>query len=305
MINNINKFLDIKILLVISVMAIHTVSTEQNLKGLYVDNFKSIIGNQEKEDVLFEYAKSHDFNYLILYNTAEINRNLFPLDQPKGQEVWLHFIRQAKTEFKILKIGIVGEKSASFIPATIYNEFVKNNPLESIDVFNLEFEFWNKRLFQKEGYYCTTYLKKQGFECSNDGAFAFYLKQLEEMKLLKGNTVVEIETYIGNPNDDQLSKIAKVTDRLLIHYYQDKTDNLASYKLNRLLVLQKSNPKLKIAPIFSARENHLGPWLKLHKIDEVPTLFFNSLESLQEIDFKLLHFDGYIWYRYSDMPKNN
>jgi len=182
---------------------------------------------------------------------------------------------------------------------------VDNNLLTRIDVFNLEFEFWNKRLYNTDGYYCNTYLKKLGYDCSNTGAFNFYIKQLEEMQKMTDNSGIEIETYIGNPTDEQLAEIAKVTDRLLIHYYRDKTDRIANYKLNRLLIIQESNPNLEIAPIFSSRENHSGPWLKTHKIDELPILFFNQLKSNSDINLNSLNFVGHIWYRYSDMPENN
>ncbi len=264
----------IKSLLMMILMAVSTFAHSQSLKGLYVDDFKSIIGNQSKEDMLLSYAKSNEFNYLILYNTTDIHRQQYPLDDEQGSIVWKRFIHKAKSEYDLFKIGVVGEKAASFLPANNYNQLVDNNPLDKIDVFNIEFEFWNKRLFSQGGYYCNTYLTKQGYDCTNDGSFDFYIKQLKEMQKLKGKSEVEIETYIGNPTDQQLAEIAKVTNRILIHYYREKPDGIASYKLNRLMVLQKEYPNLKIAPIFSSRENHSGPWLKTHKIDELPKILF-------------------------------
>lgn len=276
----------------------------QSLKGLYVNDFYTIIGDHKKEDKLLSYAKANNFNYLILYNTAKIHRQKYPLDNKTGGKVWAEFITKAKSEYTIQKIGVVGEKAASFIPANIYNHFVDQDPIKRIDVFNLEFEFWNKRLYNSGGYYCKTYLIRQGYACTNAGAFDFYIKQLRKMQKLKGDSDVTIETYIGNPTDKQLAIIAKVTDRILIHYYRKNIERLAFYKLNRLQAIQQANPDLKIAPIFSSRENHLGPWLKSHKIDELKPLFFNQLKSAPGVDLKTLNFDGIIWYRYSDMPKN-
>lgn len=295
----------LKSILLIAFINSTALCMSQSVKGLYVDDFKNIIGNSVKEDALLNYAKSNDFNYLILYNTSAIHRELYPLDKTAGQEIWKHFIHLAKTKFNIQKIGVVGEKAASFFPAYEYNQSVKNNPLERIDVFNLEFEFWNQRLYKAGGYYCKTYLEKQGYACSNNGAFDFYLNQLKEMQKMKGDSPVEIETYIGNPTDEQLVAIAKIADHLLIHYYRTKIDNLALYKLKRLLILQGINPQLKIFPIFSSRENHLGPWLKTHQLDEVPKGFFNQLKTIKEINPQSLNIDGIIWYRYSSMPKEN
>lgn len=276
----------------------------QNSKGLYVDDFKNILGKKEKENDLLIYAKQNDFNYLILYNTAFIQRNTYPLDNLKGIEIWRAFIKKAKTEYGILKIGIVGEKAASFIPALTYNEKVAYAKNEKIDVFNIEFEFWNTRLTNPDGYYCLSYLSKYGFECTNDGAFQFYIQQLDELKEMSQVAHVETETYIGNPTDEQLAIIATKVDRLLIHYYRDKVDRLAYYKLNRLYVLENANPNLKIAPIFSSRENHLSPWLITHSINEVSPIFFDQLKSIPDIKRESLNFDGIVWYRYSSMPKN-
>ncbi len=295
----------LKSILLIAFINSTVLGMAQSVKGLYVDDFKNIIGNSVKEDALLNYAKSNDFNYLILYNTTTIHRELYPLDKMAGQEIWKDFILLAKTKFNIQKIGVVGEKAASFIPAYEYNQSVNNNPLERIDVFNLEFEFWNQHLYKPGGYYCKTYLEKQGYACSDNGAFDFYLNQLKEMQKMKVDSSVEIETYIGNPTDKQLVAIAKIADRLLIHYYRTKMDNLAFYKLNRLLILQGVNPDLEIIPIFSSRENHLGPWLKTHQLNDVPKAFFDQLKAIREIDTQLLNIDGVIWYRYSSMPKGN
>ncbi|MBN2237856.1 MAG: hypothetical protein JW729_09860 [Bacteroidales bacterium] len=275
----------------------------QNLRGLYVDDFKHIIGNSQKENDLLEYAQKAGFNYLILYNTSYIHRNLFPLDSQVGSAVWSSFIYRAKTKFGINEIGIVGEKAASFLPAIKYNANT-DNPTHQIDVFNLEFEFWNKRLYSSQGYYCQTYLTKENYSCTNSGAFEFYKKQLQEMRKLVSNSSIKIETYVGNPTDNQIFQIGSLVDRLLIHYYRTDVKRIASYKINRLQTLQKLSTNLIVVPIFSSRENHLATWLKSHQHEQINHLFYTDLKQIQEIDTNLLHFDGIVWYRYSDMPKN-
>jgi len=274
----------------------------QETKGLYVDDFKSIIGNLQAEKELLSYAKKQGFNYLILYNTSHIHRFKYPLNAPNGSAVWQAFIRLAKTKYGIQKIGIVGEKANSFLPAIQYNDALTDS-FARIDVFNLEFEFWNKKLTAPGGYYCTSYLQKQGYSCDTDGAFLFYLKQLQTMKKLTAHSPVETETYIGNPSNEQLITMAPWIDRLLIHYYRNKTENLARYKLNRLEALQQANTNLQVVPIFSSRENHSGPWLKSHTEDELPPLFYKQLKGMKEIKPDVLKINGYVWYRYSDMPK--
>lgn len=294
----------LKVIFLMTLFVIGATANSQPLKGLYVDGFFNIIGEAQKEEKLLSYAKANNFNYLILYNTTKIHRQKYPLDSRMGSQVWARFIKKAKSEYAILKIGVVGEKADSFIPVIIYNHLIDQSPNKRIDVLNLEFEFWNNRLFNPKGYYCTSYLEKQGYACTKKGAFAFYMKQLREMQKSKGDSKVEIETYIGNPSDEQLAELAKLIDRLLIHYYRKNTDRIAFYKLNRLIVLQEAYPDLKIAPIFSSRENHSGPWLKIHKIDELTSLFFDQLKSAPEINLKSLNFSGIVWYRYSNMPNH-
>ena len=39
----------------------------QGTKGLYVNDFKNIIGDPIQEDALLEFAQQEGFNYLLLY----------------------------------------------------------------------------------------------------------------------------------------------------------------------------------------------------------------------------------------------
>ncbi len=284
--------------------SISTLGLSQNIKGLYVDGFYTILGNSIQEDALLSYAQSKGFNYLILYNAAKIQRKKYAFSNPRGSEVWKVFIRKAKTKYGIQKIGVVGEKAKSFTAIADYNKRVDYRSQERIDVFNLEFEFWNPRLYSPGGYYCKTYLLRNAYPCTEDGAFQFYLKQLKAMKQLKGNPKIEIESYIGNPSRAEIFEMAPLLDRLLVHYYRSKVDNIALYKINRLIDLQKANPRLKLLPIFSSRENHLGPWLKEHPIQAVDQSFYQQLKTIYPFDYDALNIKGFVWYRYSDMPKN-
>lgn len=302
MIKHFPVFKTVSFFLFIAFFATMPKGFSQEIKGLYVDDFKAILGHPLAEKELLSYAEKQGFNYLILYNTSHIHRFKYPLNAPNGSAVWQAFIRLAKTQYGIQKIGIVGEKANSFLPAIQYNEALTDS-LARIDVFNLEFEFWNKKLTAPGGYYCTSYLQKQGYSCNTDGAFLFYLKQLKAMKELTANSPVETETYIGNPSNQQLIAMAPWIDRLLVHYYRNKTENLARYKLNRLEALQQANANLQVVPIFSSRENHSGPWLESHNENELPTLFYSQLKSIKEIKTDKLKIKGYVWYRYSDMPK--
>jgi hypothetical protein len=284
--------------------SISSLGYSQNIKGLYVDGFYTILGDPIQEDALLTYAQSTGFNYLILYNAAKIQRKKYAFSNPKGSAVWQAFIVKAKTKYGIKKIGLVGEKAKSFTAIAEYNARVHYQSQKRIDVFNLEFEFWNRRLYGPNGYYGKTYLLKNNYPCTEEGAFRFYLKQLKVMNQLKGKPEIEIESYIGNPSRVEIFKMAPLLDRLLVHYYRSKVEQIARYKINRLIDLQKANPNLKLVPIFSSRENHLGPWLKKHPMHTVDQDFYQQLKAIYPSNYKALNIKGFIWYRYSDMPKN-
>lgn len=280
---------------------------EKELKGLYVNDFKHIIGNVEKERELLSFAKTEGFNYLLLYNLGFVHKRLYRLNDKRTAQVLADFIRRAKTAYGITQVGAVGETANSFKAIDQYNEIYGGDVLSSIDVYNLEFEFWNKH--QIKDYYCSTYLSKQGKECDRAEAFDFYLNNLKRIKAMAQARRVKCETYIGKPTPAQCKSIGEVCDRVLVHYYRTSDvykngESIYQYNDYRLAALAPDRGTLEIMPIFSAREKHMGPWLTNHEKEEAYETFNHGVKGFEAISGEWknhIKLQGAHWYRYTDM----
>ena len=279
----------------------------QETRGLYVNDFKYIIGDPVEEDKLLNFVQTEKFNYLLLYNLYHIHKNYFDMTDAEASMPLANFIEKAKTMYGVEVVGGVGEKFTSFEKMELYNAAHEGFPKRQLDVFNLEFEFWNKNLF--EGYYCTTYLEKNNLPCTKDGAYEFYIDQINQLAVLADEIDVKSETYIGKPDAEQCQMIGEKLDRVLVHYYKKKDtynngNSIYNYRKERISGLAPATGTLEILPIFSSRSMHMGPWLEFNPKEQAFDTWMygqNGFED-QEGDWKEHIFvGGYQWYRYTDM----
>jgi len=279
----------------------------QETRGLYVNDFKYIIGDPVEEDKLLNFVREENFNYLLLYNLYHIHTHYFDMTDAEESMPLANFIEKAKTQYGVEAVGGVGEKFASFEKMKLYNAVHAEFPNRQFDVFNIEFEFWNKKLV--EGYYCTTYLEKNNLPCTKDGAYEFYIEQINELVALADEIDIKSETYIGKPNTSQCQEIGEKLDRVLIHYYKKKDtynngNSIYNYRKERIPALAPAVGTLEVLPIFSARPTHMGPWLEFNPKEQAfDTWMFgqNGFEE-QEGEWKdHIFVGGYQWYRYTDM----
>lgn len=280
---------------------------EQELKGLYVNDFKYILGQKDKEQQLLTYAQEEGFNYLLFYNLSYIHQHMFDLGKPESAQVLADFIYRAKTEFGIQEVGAVGETSRSFEGIEEYNSRYGEKVGYSIDVYNMEFEFWNKELLKS--YYCPTYIEDSGGACNEKEAFRYYLQNLKAIRDLAHARGMRCETYIGLPTHAQCEAIGEVCDRVLVHYYRrsdvyQNGNSIYQYHDYRLPALAPKKGVLQILPIFSARKNHMGPWLKKHDLNEAYQTYQKGKNGYEEMNGKWkdhLHIPGAQWYRYTNL----
>ena len=275
--------------------------------GLYVNDFKHIIGDVEKENELLRFAKEQGFNYLALYNLGYIHKNLFDLTKRKDAAPLANFIERAKTAYGIRQVGGIGETYSSFDKMIRYNTQHAKNKLQQLDVLNIEFEFWNANAIEQ--HYCKDYLEDAGLECSVEGAFEFYLEQLAQLQHLCQKYQLTSETYIGNTTASQNTAIGKLCDRVLVHYYRtsdtyNNGNSIYNYKVERLKELAPETGTLEVLPIFSARENHMGPWLLEHSYTTAYQTFMEGLNGFEQDSgaWKAhIKIGGYQWYRYTEI----
>ncbi|MFT4680333.1 MAG: hypothetical protein ACI9YU_000161 [Flavobacteriales bacterium] len=237
-------------------------------KGMYVNDFKLIVGNLAEEDELLDYAQDNGFNYLILYNLYYINNNLFEITDASASLPLSDFIYKAKTMYGIHSIAGVGEKFTSFNTIHAYNQLHLGEPLKQLDVYNMEFEFWNNGTTGPGGYYCTTYLTPNGLPCDTANAFDFYLEEMCRLdSLCDEHSYVSSETYIGNPTSGQCTALNNCADRVLVHYYRSSDvygdgTSIYNYKSYRLPALAASDSFSNVMPIFACTEEFMGEWLE-------------------------------------------
>ncbi len=283
----------------------------QNTKGMYIDGFKNIIGNTEKEDELLCYAQEEGFNYLLLYNLTAVHRQHYDLTEWESAQVLASFIERAKTEYGINEVGAVGEKFSSFEKIISYNQLYKGEPNKQFDILNIEFEFWNKHLY--ENYYCEKYLQPRGLPCTTDGAFEYYIKQLKKTAKVGKKNGLKTETYIGSPKPTHCKAIGATCDRVLVHFYR-KSDtykngnSLFNCKTERLKHLAPHKGTLKVLPIFAANDKFMADWLNSHPADQVFETYMNGQAGYNscEEDWKdHISIDGFQWYAYSYLTLND
>lgn len=280
----------------------------QEIRGLYINKFYKIITNKEKTDELLEYAKKHNFNYLLLYSTRTIDKQIFSLKDSLASLPLANFIYRAKNKYGIKQIGAIREGFDGFINLLAYNNIYKNNPLKKIDVFNLEFEFWNKTLIKKS--YCKDELRPLYFGCSRRIAFKYYIYNLKKLyKLCQQNNLI-CETYIGHPTKSQSKKLINYCDRILVHYYRptdvfDDGTSIYNYIKKRLYYLSAKR-NIKVIPIFSATQQSMFKWLLKNSLDKPYNTYMNGDNGFnyeKKHLKKRVSIMGYQWFTYSDLLK--
>ena len=139
-----------------------TSAFSQTTKGIYVDNFYSVIQNKTEQIRLLETAKNLGINYLLLYEMADVDDKLFHLTDSVESAPLASFISLAKNNYGIKNIGVVSETAEFFKKIVAYNNFYKLRPTRRINYINLEFEFWNVHPTCDTGIYCRRYLRPLG-----------------------------------------------------------------------------------------------------------------------------------------------
>ncbi|WP_027420781.1 T9SS type A sorting domain-containing protein [Crocinitomix catalasitica] len=282
---------------------------EIEIIGIYVDDFKSILGDPAQETLLLEYCQSEGFNYLVLYNLSYIHDEMYDLTSRLEADVLGDFIERAKVDFGIVQVAAVGEKNASFDKIETYNELYTGNWFRQFDVLNLEFEFWANVEGDVFDYYCTKYLIPNDLPCTNEGAFTFYERELEAIDIRAREMGVLSEIYLGNPSEEEAASLVELVDRVLLHYYRTSDlygdgRSIYNYKLDRFYSFLESERQPAIMPIFSARSYHMGPWLEDHSLHLAFDTWYDGARGFSSDDHEGLDeltIAGYQWYRYTSL----
>ncbi len=281
----------------------------QTVKGFYIDGFQTILGNPLREDSLLRFAKNNGFNYLMLYNLHNINTQ-HPLTNISTSAVLANFIYKAKTQFDIAEIGGASE-NFEFLRDVIhvYNE-QHPNPLEKIDVYNLEFEWWNAASVDTGGYYCQYYLAPNGDTCSVDGAFNYYTEMLFKIDSMANSAGHKSEAYLGWFDDPQGAGLINAgVDRILLHIYMPSVNfnqnSQYNYVDDRLRSLGLANQPIKVLPLYSSEPSFMQTWVTTNDFFTPFNLLEASLQNETASWKSTIQLEGIQWFTYSDMPRKN
>jgi hypothetical protein len=270
-------------------------------KGLYVNGFASILGNQDKEDSLLRYARQNGFTYLALYE-LHIVHAAHDLTTVPTSQVLADFIAKAKNQYGIAEVGAVGENAWWFNNIIhVYNS-IHPSAAEQFDVYNLEFEFWNTISVGPGDYYCTTYLQPAALSCDTAGAFAFWMQQLTSIDSLAALDGVKSEVYVGWFTQGQALQMIAKADRILLHSYVSNVNNVYGYTQTRLSYFGSGATVVDVMPIFSSEPSFLGPWLSTHVETGAYDIYSSAFANETGAWKSNINLQGYQWFAYSYMP---
>ncbi|MAD97471.1 MAG: hypothetical protein CMB99_09120 [Flavobacteriaceae bacterium] len=270
-------------------------------RSLYVDNFANILGSNNSEKNLFEFAAQHEITELILYDLNKVNQRFWLGDSTKNQ-VLADFIVEAKTKYGIKRISASGESGIFFIEAIHPYNVSRKNKIERFDIYNLEYEYWNYPQSVPGGYYCETYLKNAQLKCNRKNSFKYYIQSLDVMRMLADELDhdIKVEAYIGNFKKSEVKKIILHVDRLLVHDYVKREERLFEYVEQRLHHLEDAKANIEISILYSMESRYLGKYLLDHpSFYEAEKKFFQFLNKWDSDLDEHLKFRGFTYYNYS------
>ena len=269
-------------------------------RTLYVNNFENILGNETAENELLAYSQNNGFETLLLYGLHIINSN-HNLQNPATNIILANFIYKAKTSYGVLDVGATAENAWFFTNViNVYNNS-RNNPLEKLDTYHLEFEYWNYSSTGPGGYYCTNYLTPNSLPCTVDGAFQFYIATLKSMKTLADSNahLITTEAYAGWTTAGQADTIGANLDRLRLHAYVENPNTAFNYSENRLLDFANGNPGIVISIIFSSEPNFMQNWLINNSMSAAEQIYTANYISGSSSWSNNINLEGFTYFAYT------
>jgi hypothetical protein len=239
-----------------------------------------LLGNAQAEQALLTFVRDNGFNYLVFYDA--FNRELLN----DRSDAIASLISRAKAEYDVREVGVaLGDKRGADLVVE-YNSDRDANA--RIDVLNLEYEFWN--------------------QTPRDEAFAFSVDALSYFNDVGKTHSLLTETYIGWIEQHEGDALARVLDRVLVHYYRTTDVGNVDVGLERLEYLAAGRAglsPLRFLPIFSSEgpENTLdlpfmGTWLETHPHEQAKETWATEYAALEADWTSALHHEGASWYVY-------
>lgn len=266
-----------------------------NERALYVDKFDETIGDNKAEIELLEFVQRHKITSLLLYDLHKIDFT----DASKNTLLAL-FISKAKSLYGIKKVAAVGENVSFFQSFSEKYNNSRTSSLEKVDIYNLEFEFWNVNERDTINEHCRDYLKPNKLRCTNEGAFEYFLKMLNEIKQIAATSKhkIEIETYIGQASIEQIQALSFVINNIRIHGYVNDYYKVVTYVEERVRYFLVQDREVNISIILSAEPEFMKNWFDINSLEKTETLLKNSFFQKNKLAIQDI---GFTYFNYSEL----
>ncbi|RIV23313.1 hypothetical protein DYU11_09915 [Fibrisoma montanum] len=261
-----------------------TADVQADYRGVYVDGFRHILGNSQREDSLLTWCVSHSINAISLYDL-----NTVMGDERYTELAW--FVKKARTNYGISQVAAVRGSSANFTQNATYDAS-RMDLNERFNVYNLENEWWNN-----------------GPSCN----FSCYSTILQSMsnKARNASPPITAEAYIGwfqNPTgqeSQQAKTLVRWLDRILVHDYRPYPQ--FGYMQSRLSLLgkaaQNQNRVLDVIVLFSAEPEFMQNYFSVsgqnHSFDEAYADIVNQFNAATFSGKNNIRLIGYQIFDYS------
>jgi hypothetical protein len=280
----------------------------QEIRGLYINQTDSILGNPVLEKELLDYLAYGNFNSVSFYSLYRLN-----MRDSVVRANFRSFIRRARHDYGVERFGAVSESVSGFIDNIhLYNQDTLTKAQDRLDHYNIEFEFWSENTISS--YYCARYLDTAGYSCDPDGAFSYACQMIKDLRQKTADVPgIQIEFYIGWVDEDHAVQLAQLVDRVLYAVYREMDSegsvNLYNFKAQtRRLEHLASAGRVEVMPIFTSydgsRDDNLASWLDQgHTVCEAWDEYFTGFLADDNLQNKQnLNIVGYQWFKYSSMP---
>ena len=268
----------------------------QNVRGFYLQDVGTWLGNTTKENEILKYAQGNGFNYILFYDLGDISWTNSINKNQLGA-----FIKKARTTYGITQIGGVVEYSGYVSQNIIPYNNSRSSSLEKFDVINLEFEFWVSSSISSS--YCSKFLNAAGFTCDKAGAWKFAWRELKLIDDMCAANGLISEIYLGWPDLTQMQQIASRADRILLSAYRPTDGDIYIYSKQRMKDIASIGGSTKVITLMSAESTFMGSWLTTHPQTRPYQTLAANLAS-ETLAFKQnINLQGYQWFTYKYLPK--
>jgi hypothetical protein len=269
-----------------------------NVRGFYVSDATSWLGNTTAENNILSYAQNNGFTYITLYGLGSLSWS-----STTAKNQLASFVSRAHLQYGIDEVGAAGELYSFFNNYVIPYNNGRAYQSERIDVCNFEFEFWNMN--NVSNMYCSKYLSPNGYNCDTAGAFKFAIREFQRIKTLAASKGMITEIYLGWPNRGQVNQISAVADRILLHAYRQDDSDVYQYSRNRLIDIASTSRTVTVIPIFSSEPSFMQSWLTTHSQSRAYQTYSDDYTNETGSWKSKINLQGYTWFTYTYLPQTS